>query len=84
MTTEQKIIRAKVGLLELANVSQACKMMGYSRDSSGGSFQLGQRGRLRAAALDYPERPDLGRRWRIITHGRLHQFANAPNVIRDA
>jgi hypothetical protein len=38
MTTEQKIIRAKVGLLELAkqlgNVSQACKMMGYSRDSS--------------------------------------------------
>jgi hypothetical protein len=38
MTTEQKIIRAKVGLLELAkqlgNVSQACKMMGYSRDIS--------------------------------------------------
>jgi hypothetical protein len=37
MTTEQKIIRAKVGLLELAkqlgNVSQACKMMGYSRHS---------------------------------------------------
>ncbi len=37
MTTEQKIIRAKVGLLELAkqlgNVSQACKLMGYSRDS---------------------------------------------------
>ena len=37
MTTEQKIIRAKVGLLErakqLGNVSQACKMMGYSRDS---------------------------------------------------
>jgi hypothetical protein len=36
MTTEQKIIRAKVGLLELAkqlgNVSQACTMMGYSRD----------------------------------------------------
>ena len=36
MTTEQKIIRAKVGLLELAkqlgNVSQACRMMGYSRD----------------------------------------------------
>ena len=37
MTQEQKIIRAKIGLLELAkqlgNVSQACKMMGYSRDS---------------------------------------------------
>ena len=37
MTRDQKIIRAKGGLLELAkqlgNVSQACKMMGYSRDS---------------------------------------------------
>src|ERR671921_1858091 len=37
MTKEQKIIRAKLGVLELAkqlgNVSQACKMMGYSRDS---------------------------------------------------
>src|SRR6516164_2834597 len=37
MTQEQKIIRAKLGLLELAkqlgNVSRACKMMGYSRDS---------------------------------------------------
>jgi hypothetical protein len=37
MTKEQKIIRAKVGLLELAkqlgNVSQACKMLGYRRDS---------------------------------------------------
>ena len=37
MTNEQKIIRAKIGLLELAkqlgNVSQACKIMGYSRDS---------------------------------------------------
>jgi transposase InsO family protein len=37
MTTQQKVIRAKVGLLELAkqlgNVSQACKVMGYSRDS---------------------------------------------------
>ena len=37
MTKDQKIIRAKAGLLELGkqlgNVSQACKMMGYSRDS---------------------------------------------------
>jgi len=37
MATEQKVIRAKVGLLELAkqlgSVSQACKVMGYSRDS---------------------------------------------------
>lgn len=37
MTTEQKIIQAKVGVLELAkqlgNVSKACQLMGYSRDS---------------------------------------------------
>ena len=37
MTTEQKVIKAKVGLLELAkqlgSVSQACKIMEYSRDS---------------------------------------------------
>lgn len=37
MTNEQKVIRAKVGVLELArqlgNVSQACKIMGFSRDS---------------------------------------------------
>jgi transposase InsO family protein len=37
MTQTQKVIKAKVGLLELAkqlgNVSQACKILGYSRDS---------------------------------------------------
>ena len=37
MNTVQKVIKMKVGLLELAkqlgNVSQACKVMGYSRDS---------------------------------------------------
>ena len=37
MSKDQKIIRAKLGLLELAkqlgNVSRACKIMGYSRDS---------------------------------------------------
>jgi hypothetical protein len=37
MNTTQKVIKVKVGLLELAkqlgNVAQACKVMGYSRDS---------------------------------------------------
>jgi len=37
MTTEQKVIKNKIGLLnlanQLANVSQACKVLGYSRDS---------------------------------------------------
>ena len=37
MTNEQKIVATKLGLLKLAerlgNVSEACKVMGYSRDS---------------------------------------------------
>jgi len=37
MTTDQKIIQPKLGVLKLAeklgNVSEACKVMGYSRDS---------------------------------------------------
>lgn len=37
MTQSEKIIRPKLGLLELAkqlgNVSKACQIMGYSRDS---------------------------------------------------
>ena len=37
MTTEQKIIKTKVGVLELAkplgNVSKACQLLGHSRDS---------------------------------------------------
>ena len=37
MTTEPKIIKTKVGVLELAkqlgNVSKACQLLGYSRDS---------------------------------------------------
>ena len=37
MTTAEKVIKNKLGLIKLAeqlgNVSQACKIMGYSRDS---------------------------------------------------
>ena len=37
MTTQEKVIKNKVGILNLAktlgNVSQACKVMGYSRDT---------------------------------------------------
>ena len=37
MRTETKLIKTKLGLINLAeqlgNVSQACRMMGYSRDS---------------------------------------------------
>ena len=37
MTIEQKLIKNKLGLLELStylnNVSEACRVMGYSRDT---------------------------------------------------
>lgn len=37
MTTAKKVIKNKLGLFELSqqlgNVSRACKIMGYSRDS---------------------------------------------------
>ena len=37
MTTQQKLIKTKLGLLELGrqlgNVTHACRVMGYSRDS---------------------------------------------------
>jgi hypothetical protein len=37
MSTEEKVIKNKLGLLELSNrlgnVSRACKIIGYSRDS---------------------------------------------------
>ena len=45
MTTEEKIIKNKLGLLrlaeELGNMRQACQIMGYSRDGQVSSHRRG-------------------------------------------
>ena len=64
--TERKVIRAKVGLLELAkqlgNVTQACRVLGYSRDSFCRFRNLFERGEELALAEMTKARPNLRNR----------------------
>lgn len=62
-STQQKIIKNKLGLLnlaeELGNVSRACKVMGYSRDTFYRYKQAVDEGGLEALVDRSKRKPNL-------------------------
>ncbi len=73
MTTQKKLIQLKLGVLKLAeklgNVSKACKVMGYSRDSFYRFQKLYEEGGEMALIFLPPYSPELNpaeKMWRYI------------------
>jgi len=63
MTTEEKLIKSKMNLLDLAaylkNVSEACQLIGYSRDTFYRAKKAYDEGRIEALKEKTRRKPNI-------------------------